>query len=164
MTPSIRFTNNVTRLLDSRKIDYTVHTYPYSDEIHAAVEVATYLNLPPQQVFKSLVALPPDLKQKPLLVVIPGPESLDLKALAKAVGVKKVQMAPRAEAEKRTGLLAGGISPLALINKGFAVYLDQRAAQFDRIYISAGERGAQIGLSPHALIQLTNARVVGLGD
>ena len=73
-----------------------------------------------------------------------------------------MQMAARAEAERLTGLLAGGISPLALINRGFVVYLDSRARNFQRIYISAGERGAQVGVGVDDLVKLTNARVVDL--
>lgn len=156
------FANNVTRFLDGKKVEYTVHTYTYSPETHSAVEVAESIGQPPAQVFKTLVALSSVPTDKPALVVIPGPETLDLKKLAKAVGAKKMQMAPRAQAEEMTGLLAGGISPLALINRGFAVYLDRRASHFDCIYISAGERGAQIGISPKDLIQLTRARLVDL--
>jgi Cys-tRNA(Pro)/Cys-tRNA(Cys) deacylase len=126
------------------------------------VEVAESIGLPPDQVFKTLVALSSVPTDKPALVVIPGPGTLDLKKLAKAVNAKKMQMAARAQAEEMTGLLAGGISPLALINRGFAVYLDRRATRFDRIYISAGERGAQIGISPKDLIRLTRARLVDL--
>jgi Cys-tRNA(Pro)/Cys-tRNA(Cys) deacylase len=156
------FTNNVTRFLDGKKVDYTVHTYTYSPETHSAVEVAEAIGLPPAQVFKTLVALSSTPSDKPALVVIPGAETLDLKKLAKAINAKKMQMAPRAQAEEMTGLLAGGISPLALINRGFAVYLDRRATGFDRIYISAGERGAQVGINPKDLVQLTRARVVEL--
>jgi Cys-tRNA(Pro)/Cys-tRNA(Cys) deacylase len=158
----MNFTNNVTRFLDGQKIDYTVHTYTYGDETHSAVAVAESLGLPPAQVFKTLVALASASNEKPSLVVIPGPEILDLKMLAKAIGAKKMQMAARAEAEKMTGLLAGGISPLALINRGFRVFLDRRATDFDRIYISAGERGAQVGLAPKDLVRLTRARLIDL--
>ena len=124
--------------------------------------MADAIGFPQAQVFKTLVALDTAPGQKPNLVVIPGSETLDLKILAKAMGAKKVQMATRAEAEKLTGLLAGGISPLALINRGFAVYLDSRARNFPRIYISAGERGAQIGIGVDDLVKLTRARFVDL--
>ena len=156
------FTNNVTRLLDGKRIAYTVHTYAYSEELHSATAVADAIGFPHAQVFKTLVALDVAPGQKPALVVIPGDETLDLKKLAKAVGAKKMQMAVRAEAERLTGLLAGGISPLALINRGFVLYLDSRAKNFERIYISAGERGAQIGIGVADLVKLTNARFVEL--
>lgn len=156
------FTNNVTRMLDGKRIAYTVHTYDYSEDLHSATAVADAIGFPQAQVFKTLVALDTAPGQKPNLVVIPGSETLDLKILAKAMGAKKVQMATRAEAEKLTGLLAGGISPLALINRGFAIYLDSRARNFPRIYISAGERGAQIGIGVDDLVKLTRARFVDL--
>ncbi len=156
------FTNNVTRLLDGKRIAYTVHTYTYSEELHSATDVADAIGFPQSEVFKTLVALDVAPGQKPALVVIPGNETLDLKRLAKAVGAKKMQMATRSEAEKLTGLLAGGISPLALINRGFAIYLDSRAQKFERITISAGERGAQVGIGVADLVKLTNARFVDL--
>ena len=156
------FTNNVTRFLYGKKIDYTVHTYDYSPDTHSAVDVAESIGLPSAQVFKTLVALSADPKAKPTLVVIPAEATLDLKQLAKAIGAKKMQMSSRAQAEEMTGLLAGGISPLALINRGFAVYLDRRAAAFERIYLSAGERGAQVGIAPGDLVTLTRARWVEL--
>lgn len=156
------FTNNVTRMLDGKKVNYTVHTYAYNPDTHSAVDVAQAIDLPVAQVFKTLVTVSGAAQGKPALVVIPAAETLDLKQFARAVGAKKVQMAARAQAEEMTGLLAGGISPLALINRGFNVYLDRRAAAFDRIYLSAGERGAQIGIHPDDLIRLTRARYVDL--
>lgn len=156
------FTNNVTRMLDGKRIAYSVHTYTYSEELHSATDVADAIGIPQPQVFKTLVALDVAPGQKPALVVIPGNASLDLKVLAKAVGAKKMQMAARAEAERLTGLLAGGISPLALINRGFAVFLDSRARNFEKIYISAGERGAQVGIGVADLVKLTRARIVEL--
>lgn len=156
------FANNVTRLLDGKRIAYTVHTYTYSEELHSATDVADAIGFPQDEVFKTLVALDVAPGQKPALVLIPGNQTLDLKKLAKAIGAKKMQMATRAEAEKLTGLLAGGISPLALINRGFAVYLDSRAQKLERIYISAGERGAQVGIGVAELVKLTRARFVDL--
>ncbi len=157
-----RFKNNVTRLLDARKVSYQVLTYEYGPETHAAVEVARAVGLPPEEVFKTLVALANDPGQKPILALIPGPATLDLKKLAKAVGVKKVQMAPRAQAESLTGLQAGGISPLALLNRGFQVYLDESAQALDWITVSAGQRGAQVRLPVADLVQLTRARLAPL--
>lgn len=156
------FKNNVTRFLDSKKVKYRVFTYEYDAGIHAAVEVAAAVGLPAAQVFKTLVALPDDPTRKPMLVVIPGPDTLDLKALAKAAKLKKAKMAPHADAEKLTGLQTGGISPLALINKGFDVYLDDAATDFDSIAVSAGERGAQVFVPVKDLIKLTRARLVKL--
>lgn len=157
------FKNNVTRFLDSKKINYQVFTYDYDAGVHAAVDVAAAVGLPPEQVFKTLVTLPDDPGRKPMLVVIPGPDTLDLKALAKAAKLKKAKMAAHADAERLTGLQTGGISPFALINKGFDTYLDDSATNFDRIAVSAGERGAQVLVPVKDLIKLTRARLVKLG-
>ena len=138
---------------------YTAHTYD-PDVFVSAVEVAEAIGLPPAQVFKTLVVEPD--KGKPILAVIPADCELDLKALAQAAGVKKARMAAQADAERMTGLQKGGISALALINKGFAVYLDASARQFDRIGMSAGERGVQVVLAPGDFIKLTNARAAAI--
>ncbi|MCB0064459.1 MAG: hypothetical protein KDE19_20180 [Caldilineaceae bacterium] len=156
------FKNNVTRFLDSKKVKYQVFTYDYDAGTHSAVEVAQAVGLPAAQVFKTLVALPDEPTRKPMLVVIPGPETLDLKALAKATKLKKAKMASHVDAERLTGLQTGGISPLALINKGFDVYLDDSATDYDQIAVSAGERGAQVFVPVKDLIKLTRARLVKL--
>ncbi len=158
------FKNNVTRFLDGKKIQYQVFTYDYDAGVQAATAVAAAVGLPPEQVFKTLVVRPDDPKRKPMLVVIPGPKTLDLKALAKATRLKKAKMAAHADAEKLTGLQTGGISPLALINKGFELYLDRAATAYREIAVSAGERGAQILLPVADLVKLTRARLVDLDD
>lgn len=158
------FKNNVTRLLDSRRIDYSVYTYDYDAGIHSAVEVAGAIGLPAVQVFKTLVVVSDQTRRKPMLVVIPGPASLNLKQFAKAVGLKKVKMAEHGQAEKLTKLQTGGISPLALINKGFDIYLDERAETFVTIAVSAGQRGANIELPVTDLVELTKAKWVRLGE
>lgn len=156
------FKNNVTRMLDSKKVSYRVHTYDYAAGVHSAVEVAQAIGLPPEQVFKTLVSLSADPGHKPMLVVIPGPDTLDLKNLASVARVKKVRMATHDQAESLTGLQTGGISPLALINRGFIVYLDRRAQNFATIAVSAGERGANLEIGVKDLVKLVGARVVDL--
>ena len=156
------FKNNVTRLLDSKKITYQLHLYDYDAGIESAVQVAEAIGLPTAQVFKTLVALPDQPNRKPMLIIIPGPDTLDLKALAKATNLKKAKMASHAEAESLTGLQTGGISPLALINKGFDVYLSDQAQAFDTIAVSAGQRGANVQLNVKDLVKLTNARLIKL--
>lgn len=158
------FKNNVTRLLDSKRVSYSVHEYDYDAGIHSAVEVAEAVNMPPDQVYKTLVVLAEQPGRKPMLVVIPGPDTLDLKLVAKAVGQKKVRMSTHAQAEELTGLQTGGISPLALINKGFDIYLDDRAKALDTIAVSAGQRGAQVRLPVADLVKLTRARWIRLVD
>ncbi|MCC6458650.1 MAG: hypothetical protein IT328_27120 [Caldilineaceae bacterium] len=158
----MEFKNNVTRLLDSKKVAYQLHLYDYAAGIESAVQVADTIGLPTAQVFKTLVALPDQPNRKPMLAIIPGPDTLDLKVLAKAAGLKKAKMASHAEAEALTGLQTGGISPLALINKGFEIYLSDQAQAFDTIAVSAGQRGANIQLNVKDLVKLTNARLVKL--
>jgi len=146
--------NNVTRLLDSRKIPYTAFELPA--EKLGAVEVALLLDVPPEQVFKTIVVAR-EGKGKPILALTPGPAEVDLKALAKAVGEKKLVLPSEREAERLTGLQVGGISPLALINRGFQVVIDETAQLFDEIYISGGQRGLDIRLPVQALADLTSA-------
>jgi Cys-tRNA(Pro)/Cys-tRNA(Cys) deacylase len=107
-------------------------------------------------VFKTIVVVR-HARGKSILAVVPGPTEVDLKALAKLLGEKKVFIASEREAEKLTGLLAGGISPLALLNRGFQVVMDDNALKFDRICISGGERGLMVALAPAAVIDLTSA-------
>ncbi len=148
--------NLVTRLLDGKKIHYEIRTYD-PEVFVSAPEVAEGIGMSPSQVFKTLVTLPD--KGKPMLAVLPADAELDLKALARAAGVKKAHMAPLARAEKMTGLKKGGISSLALLNRGFHVFLDESAQSFDVIAMSAGVRGMQVILAPADFIKLTNARV-----
>ena len=158
----MEFKNNVTRFLDSKRVTYQVFTYDYEAGVHSAVEVANVIGLPEKQVFKTLVALADEPNRKPMLVIIPGPDTLDLKALAKAVNAKKMRMAAHEQAESLTGLQTGGISPLALINKGFDIYLDEQAQAFRTIAVSAGQRGANVLLPVQDLIKLTRARTIKL--
>ena len=148
--------NNVTRLLDARKIHYTAYELP--PEKLSAVEAATYMNVPAEQVYKTSVVIRAG-KGKPILAVVPGPQEVDLKAVAQAIGEKKVSLPTEKEAERMTGLQAGGISPLALINKGFQILVDQSAQSLGEIYISGGQRGLDIRLPVPDLLRLTNARL-----
>jgi len=148
--------NNVTRLLDSQKVSYTLYELP--TEKLGATETARLLDVEPASVFKTIV-ITRNKPKKPLLVVVPGPSQVDLKLLAAALGEKKVYLPTEREAEQLTGLQAGGISPLALINKGFQVVVDSSAQDYSEIHISGGQRGLNIKLPVSDLIRLTNARV-----
>jgi len=148
-------TNNVTRFLDARKVVYTAHELPA--EKLGAVEAAQHMGVLPEQVFKTIVIVRE--KKKPVLAVIPGPRVVDLKLLAVYLAEKKVSLPTEREAEQLTGLQAGGISPLALINKGFQVVIDSAAQGYDQIYISGGQRGLDIQLPVNDLMRLTNARL-----
>jgi Cys-tRNA(Pro)/Cys-tRNA(Cys) deacylase len=148
---------NVTRLLDARKIPYTAYETPA--EKLGALETARLLNVSPASVFKTIVVIR-EKPKKPLLVVVPGPREVDLKLLAAALGEKKVSLPTEREAEALTGLQAGGISPLALINKGFQVVIDSSAQALGEIHVSGGQRGLNIKLPVDALAKLTNARFI----
>lgn len=148
--------NNITRLLDARKIPYTAYELP--PEKIGAAEAAQLLGVSPALVYKTIVVLR-EAKGKPILAVVPGDREVDLKALAKAVGEKKVRLPTQREAEQLTGLQAGGISPLALIQRGFQTVIDESARSQGEIYISGGQRGLNIRLPVSALASLTNARL-----
>ncbi len=148
-------TNNVTRFLDARKVKYTAHDLP-AEKI-GALEAAQFMGVPAEQVFKTIVTVRE--KGKPVLAVIPAPRVVDLKLLASFLGEKKMHLPSEREAESLTGLQAGGISPLALINKGFQVVIDSAAQTHNEIYISGGQRGLDIQLGVNDLVKLVNARV-----
>jgi Cys-tRNA(Pro)/Cys-tRNA(Cys) deacylase len=149
------------KLLDGKKISYNAYSYP--DNLRDAEEVAQALDLPFERVFKTLVISRPK-PDKNILAMVPANRQLDLKKLAKSVGDKKLKMASHRDAEALTGLQVGGISALALLNRGFDVYLDQSAAGFEQIIVSAGERGQQIELAVGDLVKLTRARYVDLSQ
>jgi Cys-tRNA(Pro)/Cys-tRNA(Cys) deacylase len=149
----------VTRLLDARKIPYTAYETPA--EKLGALETARFLDVSLDSVFKTIVVTR-ERPRKPLLVVAPGSREVDLKLLAAALGEKKVTLPTEREAEVLTGLQAGGISPLALINKGFQVVIDSSAQALGEIHISGGQRGLNIKLPVDALAKLVNARFAGV--
>jgi Cys-tRNA(Pro)/Cys-tRNA(Cys) deacylase len=151
--------NNVTRLLDSRKVAYSTVEYDGST-FHSADEVAHLIGVPVDQVYKTIVVLREDKTRKPLLVMVAAPREIDLKKLAAAVGEKKLRVARHDEAEKLTGLQVGGISALALLSKPFEVCLDRTALNFEHIHISGGQRGLDVRIGVKDLIGLTKAKTV----
>lgn len=157
--PPMPIVNNVTRFLDAKKVPYTAFETPV--EKLGALETARILKVPPAQVFKTIV-FTRQRPGKPVLAVIPGTSHLDLKLAAVALGEKKVILPSEREAEMLTGLQAGGISPLALINKGFQVVIDLSAQLYPEIHVSGGQRGLNLALSPRDLAELTNARFASI--
>lgn len=145
------------KLLEGKKVVYEAYSYPAS--LRDAQEVAAAVGWPAGQVFKTLV-VPRPQPGKPMLVMIAADRQLDLKKLAKVVGEKKLKMATQREAERLTGLQVGGISPLALLNRGFDIYLDDSAQAYEWIIISAGQRGLQIKLAVSDLVSVSGASVV----
>lgn len=151
--------NNVTRMLDGRKIPYKAFELPV--EKLGAIETARLLGVSPALVFKTIV-IQREKGGKPILAVIPGDRSVDLKALAAFLNEKKLRLPTQREAENLTGLQAGGISPLALLNRGFQVVLDSAALEHAEIHISAGQRGLNLRLPVKAVIELTRARTAAI--
>jgi len=151
--------NNVTRLLDSRKIKYQDFELP--GEKLGAEEVARLLGAAPEIVFKSIVITRKG-PGKPILAVVPGNREVDLKKLARALGEKKVSPATQKEAEELTGLQTGGISPLALVNRGFEILIHRSIQDQDQIHISGGERGLNVRLAADDLVKLVRAKIADI--
>jgi len=155
---SIRLTmkpTNVTRLLDAHQVDYHVQELPKRKL--SAKETAELLDIPESDVCKTIVATRKS-GGKPILVVVPGDKEVDLKSLARVLGEKKVGIATQKNAESLTGLKAGGISPLALIKRGFQVVIDSSVEDKDYISVSAGKWGLCLSLPPASLAELTCAQ------
>jgi Cys-tRNA(Pro)/Cys-tRNA(Cys) deacylase len=145
--------SNSMRWLERQGIRYEVLSFP--DTIHSAVGVAAYCGLPPAQVYKTLVVV---LSQaQPALVLIAADREIQLKRLAQALGEKKLRMATQQEAEAWTGLKVGGISALALLHRGFPVYVDRAATALDEIIVSAGQCGMDLRLTVPDFVRLTGA-------
>ena len=148
---------NAMRLLDRRRVAYEAYTY--DPAIHVATEVAPVLGFSPEEVYKTLVVLPEATadRRRPTLVMIASNREMDPRLLARSIGVKSVRMAPKVEAERLTGLQVGGIGALALIGKGFGVYIDAVALEHERILVNGGRRGLNLRLRVGDLMALTGA-------
>ena len=150
---------NSMRFLDARRVQYEVLSF--SPDIHSATEAAAAMGADPSTVYKTLVV--ERTRGKPLLVMVAGDKQVDLGTLAASVGEKKLRLASHSDAEKLTGLQVGGISALALLNKGFDVYIDHAAQSLEWITISAGQRGLNLRLAVPDLIRMTRAEWVAAG-
>ncbi|WP_020670531.1 Cys-tRNA(Pro) deacylase [Amycolatopsis nigrescens] len=145
-----------TALLAKQQVAHTLHTYQHDPRAESyGTEAADVLGLDPARVFKTLVA---DVDGKLTVGVVPVTGQLDLKALAAAVGGKKARMAEVAAAQRATGYVLGGISPLGQRSR-LPVVVDAAAQAFDSVYCSAGRRGLEVELAPADLIRLTGAVV-----
>ncbi|MFI5832392.1 Cys-tRNA(Pro) deacylase [Micromonospora sp. NPDC051300] len=143
-----------TALLTRRKIAFTTHPYDVSpDAPNYGALVADALGVPPGQVFKSLVT---EVDGGLTVAVVPVTGELDLKALAAAVGGKRAALADRVTAERATGYVRGGISPLGQ-RRRLPTVVDASASAFPAVYVSAGRRGLQLRLAPADLVALTGA-------
>jgi Cys-tRNA(Pro)/Cys-tRNA(Cys) deacylase len=147
---------NAARFLDNLSIDYKLIEYEVDESDLSAENVARKINLPLEQVFKTLVVRGD--RTGVFLACIPGGIELDLKAMAQTSGNKKVEMVPVKDILQLTGYIRGGVSPIG-IKKQYPIYLDESAMKFPYISISAGTRGSQIFISSSDLIKTLNIKV-----
>jgi len=145
---------NVMRLLDRAKLSYQVHTYPHKDGPVDGVTVANLLGQKPEQVFKTLVTK--GAGRDYYVFVIPVEQELDLKAAARTVGEKSVEMIPVAEINKVTGYVRGGCSPIGM-KKPYRTVVDASALAQSTIIFSGGKIGWQIEMAPNDLLKLIEA-------
>jgi Cys-tRNA(Pro)/Cys-tRNA(Cys) deacylase len=142
-------------MLEQRGIAHTV--VRFDDSIRSAGGVSSETGMPPDVVYKTLVVQEDSGSARPLLVMVPASKQLDLRLLASGVGAKKLHMASQRDAERLTGLRVGGISALALLGKGFRVFIDEAAVLHDEVLVSAGARGWDVALAVKDLLAVTGA-------
>ncbi|NJL95049.1 MAG: aminoacyl-tRNA deacylase [Anaerolineae bacterium] len=147
---------NSMRFLEQQGVPYEV--VEYSAEIHDAAELAEVVGVPCEMVYKSLV-VDSGTPGKPWLALVAADRRLDLKKLALAAGVKKLSMASHADAEAWTGLLTGGISPLALMGKNWRVFIDQPVTTLQQFMLNAGQRGLNLRVPVTDFLRVTRATV-----
>lgn len=154
MTPALNLLKKVGAV-------HRIHSYEHDPKAASyGLEAAEKLELEPAQVFKTLLAA--SEKGELLVAVVPVVGSLDLKALAQAAGVKKVDMAAVDAAQRATGYLVGGISPLGQ-KKRLRTFIDGSARDFSTVYVSAGRRGLEVELSAEVLAEHTQAQFADIG-
>jgi len=162
---------NAARLLDRMGIRYELREYEVDPNDLAAETVAAKIGLPPEQVFKTLVARVDRSKDRSknkdrngiVMAVIPGDQELNLKALAAAAGERKIQLVPVKELQALTGYIRGGVTALAA-KRDFPVYVDETIELFDVVSISAGVRGLQILIAPGDYLRATNGTMAALAE
>ncbi|MGB1884300.1 MAG: Cys-tRNA(Pro) deacylase [Gammaproteobacteria bacterium] len=150
MTPAIK-------LLQKRSIEHQVLTYEHDPDARAyGLEAAEKLGLDPAHVFKTLIV---ELDSGPLAMgIVPVAQTLNMKAMARACAARKAQLAERKDAERATGYVMGGISPLGQ-KKRLPCVLDKSATDLQTVYVSGGRRGLDLALAPGALIELLEAKL-----
>ena len=154
MTPAIG-------TLEAARVAFTIHEYERGDSLHDfGIEAADKLGLDPDQVFKTLLVT---ADGSPAVAIVPVSRKVSLKAVGKALGAKHVEMCDPAVAERITGYVRGGISPLGQ-RRLLPTAIDETAILFDQIYVSGGKRGLDIGLAPDDLVGLLNAIVADIAS
>lgn len=149
-------TTQATLALDEAGVAYTSHPYEHDPGAESyGLEAAEALGVEPEQVFKTLMV---DVDGELVVAIVPVTASVHLKALAVATGGKRATMADPAVAERRTGYVVGGISPLGQ-KRTHPTVIDETAELFDTVFISGGRRGFDVELAPADLIRMTRATV-----
>jgi Cys-tRNA(Pro)/Cys-tRNA(Cys) deacylase len=150
---------NAVRFLDNLAINYQLREYDVDPDDLSAETVAIKVGMPLEQVFKTLVVRGD--KHGICLAVVPGNAQLDLKALAKVTGDRKIEVVALKEVQPLTGYIRGGVTALAC-KKDYPVYLDESVYLFETISISAGVRGTQIFIAPDNYVSATKANVCAI--
>lgn len=150
---------NAARILDRLGIEYRLLEFDVDEDDLSAQNAARKLGLPPEQIFKTLIARGD--KSGVVIAAVPGGSELDLKALARVSGNRKVELVPSKEIRPLTGYIRGAVSPLGM-KSNYPCYLDQSAFNHSSIIISAGARGVQISISPRDLAVVLEAEPGGL--
>lgn len=146
--------------LTAAGVAFSQHTYEHDPAARSfGLEAAEVLGLPPEQVFKTLLV---DTGAGLAVAVVPVAGQLDLKAMAAALGAKRVGMADPAAAQRSSGYVVGGISPIGQ-KRALPTVVDESAELFDVVYVSGGRRGLDLGLSPTDLVRVTGAVVADIG-
>lgn len=150
-----------TKLLKANKIDFSIHEYEHDANAKSfGLEAAEKLNLRVEEVFKTLLVT--DDKNY-FVAILPVHHQLNLKKVAQAVGAKKLKMSDPKDAERLTGYLVGGISPVGQ-KKRLKTVIDQSAVQLEKLYVSGGKRGLDIGLKPQDLAKVLSATFADVLD
>jgi len=150
---------NAVRLLDSLGVSYELRDYEVDPQDLAAESVAAKIGMPPEQVFKTLLAHGD--RSGNCFAIVPGNSELDLKALAAVSGDRKVELATLKDVQPLTGYIRGGVTVLGA-KKAFPVFADETIEMWDKISISAGARGTQIILKPEDYLRVTGAVVADI--
>jgi Cys-tRNA(Pro)/Cys-tRNA(Cys) deacylase len=150
-------------ILTAAGVAFTVHEYDHTASDHFGDETVAALGVTPERIFKTLITSI-TMSGKPELVVgiVPVSGQMDLKALAAAVGAKRAEMADPAAAQRSSGYVVGGISPLGQRTR-LRTVIDQSAMSYETVLVSGGRRGLQVELAPADLVRLTDGKVAEIG-
>ena len=150
-----------TKLLKANKIEFSIHEYEHDANAKSfGLEAAEKLNLRVEEVFKTLLVTD---EKNYFVAILPVHHQLNLKKVAQAVGAKKLKMSDPKDAERLTGYLVGGISPVGQ-KKRLKTVIDQSAQQLEKLYVSGGKRGLDIGLKPQDLAKVLSATFADVLD